>query len=527
MYLTRFKLKNFRGYQEEVEIEFNDLTAFVGKNDCGKSTILEALDIFFNDNKGTVKIDRDDLNITATDRGDKDVVMTAYFKDFPESIVIDATNTTNLKDEYLLNENGELEIQKIFPNASTSFKTFILANHPQNPECNDLLYLKSTALKKKIKDLELDESVDMTKNAEMRNAIWNHYRDDLELAETPIDLTKEDAKKYWSKISTYLPIYSLFQADRNNSDSDDEVQDPLRNAVKEIVRSEDLQQEFNDVAEKVLEKLNEVAARTLDKLKEMDEETAETLKPAIPAVTELKWADVFKNVSIAGDEGIPLNKRGSGVRRLILLNFFRAEAARKLEEQRVTNSTASIIYAIEEPETSQHFSNQLKLVKAFKDLSALNNVQIILTTHSGVIVKNLTFNNLRLIDNSESDNGAMVKAVQPNCLPYPSLNEVNYVAFDQINEEYHDELYGYLELNKQFDVYKQGKATRKYKRVNRKGETVELDKVLSEYIRHQIHHPENNLNPRYTQEDLVKSISDMRDFIKAHKTEFINESQDE
>lgn len=526
MHLTRFKLKNFRGYQEEVEIEFNDLTAFVGKNDCGKSTILEALDIFFNDNKGTVKIDKDDLNVTAAPSDDKNVVMTAFFKDFPQSIVIDSTNTTNLKDEYLLNENGELEIQKIFPNASTSFKTFILASHPQNPECKDLLYLKSAGLKKKIKDLGLDESVDMTKNAEMRKAIWNYYRDDLQLTETPIDLTKEDAKKYWIKISTYLPIYSLFQADRNNSDSDDEVQDPLKNAVKEIVKSEGLEQQFNDVAEKVLEKLNEVASRTLDKLKEMDKETAETLIPSIPAIADLKWADVFKNVSITGEEGIPLNKRGSGVRRLILLNFFRAEAARKLEEQRITNSTASIIYAIEEPETSQHFFNQLKLVEAFKDLSALENVQIILTTHSGVIVKKLAFRDLRLIDHSESDRGAIVKAVQPNCLPYPSLNEVNYVAFDQINEEYHDELYGYLELHHQLGAYKQGKVTRKYKQLRKNNEVKELDKVLSEYIRHQIHHPENDLNPHYTQEDLMKSISDMRDFIKDHKTEF-DENQDD
>lgn len=41
------KLKNFRSYKDEVSIDFCDLTAFVGKNDIGKSSILEALDIFF------------------------------------------------------------------------------------------------------------------------------------------------------------------------------------------------------------------------------------------------------------------------------------------------------------------------------------------------------------------------------------------------------------------------------------------------------------------------------------------------
>lgn len=40
-------IENFRGYQARQVISFSDLTAFVGRNDVDKSTILEALDIFF------------------------------------------------------------------------------------------------------------------------------------------------------------------------------------------------------------------------------------------------------------------------------------------------------------------------------------------------------------------------------------------------------------------------------------------------------------------------------------------------
>lgn len=36
------------------------------------------------------------------------------------------------------------------------------------------------------------------------------------------------------------------------------------------------------------------------------------------------------------------------------------------------------------------------------------------------------------------------------------------------------------------------------------------DIYMTEYIRHQIHHPENELNPKYTIEDLKKSIEAMR-----------------
>ena len=47
MKLKSISIENFRGYQDKTTINFDDLTVLVGKNDIGKSTILEALDIFF------------------------------------------------------------------------------------------------------------------------------------------------------------------------------------------------------------------------------------------------------------------------------------------------------------------------------------------------------------------------------------------------------------------------------------------------------------------------------------------------
>ena len=44
MKLYSLTIKNFRSYREAVTVYFDNFTAFVGKNDIGKSTILEALD---------------------------------------------------------------------------------------------------------------------------------------------------------------------------------------------------------------------------------------------------------------------------------------------------------------------------------------------------------------------------------------------------------------------------------------------------------------------------------------------------
>ena len=43
MKLREVILKNFRGYYDETRISINDLTALIGKNDVGKSTILEEI----------------------------------------------------------------------------------------------------------------------------------------------------------------------------------------------------------------------------------------------------------------------------------------------------------------------------------------------------------------------------------------------------------------------------------------------------------------------------------------------------
>lgn len=63
MRIQSLKIKNFRGYYDEILINFDNMTAFVGKNDIGKSTVLEALDMFFNDGKGIIKFDKNDVNI--------------------------------------------------------------------------------------------------------------------------------------------------------------------------------------------------------------------------------------------------------------------------------------------------------------------------------------------------------------------------------------------------------------------------------------------------------------------------------
>ncbi len=507
MKIKTLKIKNFRSYKDEVTIEIGDLTAFVGKNDIGKSSILEVLDIFFNENKGVIKIDKEDINKTAVSEGDNEIIITVEFEELPTTIVIDSTNETTLQNEHLLNRNNNLEIIKKYPNAGKE-KVFVKAFHPNNSHCRDLLKKTNTELRAIISNANI-ECENRTINAVMRTAIWNHYSETLQLEDIEIDVTKGDTKSIWDKLQEYLPLYSLFQSDRKNSDGDSEVQDPLQEAVKQILNNEELRTLLHRVATEVETKLREVASSTLEKLNELNSEIANSLNPIIPTSENLKWLDVFKKVSIAGDEDIPINKRGSGIKRLILLSFFRAEA----ERRRTERNSPSIVYAIEEPETSQHTEHQKKLMSALLTLSQAANTQILITTHSAVVVKELNFDHIRLI--SQNGINRTVEEITPNQLPYPSLNEVNYLAFNEVTEEYHNELYGYIEAEGWWPLFKAGKPTMNYSKIQRDGST-RLDQViLTEYIRHQIHHPENTNNTRFTYAQLSQSIIIMRSFIEA------------
>ena len=508
MKLLEIVLSNFRGYKNTTRISFDSsITALVGKNDMGKSTILDALDLFFNDGKGIVKNDPSDINI---DSEKQEFEITAVFSDLPDKVVVDSSFQTSLKDEYLLNKENNLEIKKIF-NGKKCSATLIKALHPTNPKCNNLHQEKKNELKAIIKENHI-ECDNLNVNAVMRNAIWNAFIENLQLNEVYLDVNSgDDTKRIWEKLISFLPVYSLFQSDRNNSDNDREIQDPLKIAVAQFIKDDEVQKKLREITLHVEKKLKEVSDRTLSKLREMDEEIANSLTPVLPSSESLKWADIFtKSVSITSDDEIPINKRGSGVRRLILINFFRAEAERMQE----SSNGKGIIYAIEEPETSQHFKNQRVLMDALIKLSKLKNTQIIITTHSGVVVKKLDYENLRLVLNN-TDGEKCVECVKKGMLLYPSLNEINYTSFDEITDEYHNELFGFIIEQGWLSEYESGKETRPYIRLNKDGSTKNETKTLSHYIRDVYHHPENTNNKKYTDEELSYSIIEMREFIKS------------
>lgn len=353
MRLKSVKLTHFRGYRESTVIPIDEaMTGIVGRNDFGKSTILESLAIFFE--ADGAKADKNDMNCFSLEEGAEQFEITCVFDDLPDSLVLDENVETSLAQEYLLNSQGALEIVKTFKAATGKLeRTAIRCQHPSDPVLSTLLSLKMAELKKVGEQRAVAEAVADKRVASLwRQAIRNATAA-IECEETLLDVEKglsTESKSIWGKIQDQLPTFALFKADRESSDGDAEAKNPLQQAVKEAQAS--LQNQISVLEQQIEASVLDVASRTLDKLREMAPELANELTPRFKE--KPKWTFSF---TLDGENGIPINKRGSGVRRLILLNFFRAEA-----EKAAAGSQRNVIYAIEEPETSQHPKDRKSVV---------------------------------------------------------------------------------------------------------------------------------------------------------------------
>ncbi|MCP9356710.1 ATP-binding protein [Liquorilactobacillus satsumensis] len=388
MQLAKFRIKNFRGYKNE-KIDFTDFTTFVGINDAGKSTIFEALDIFFKNSR----IEKNDRTVNSSG----DVELTAYFSDLPRNIKLETVPTT-FNEEYLTlkddnSDKNYLVLKQKYSGEGLKLSEFLVTTFPSDESVQNIHTSKITALKKKFSSLIVD--VDKRKSTEIRKVALKNAAEKNGLARTEISLNGKESLKDISKvIHANLPMYQLFKSDRSNTDGDSEIQEPINAIIKAALLRSDIQDKLVGISNDIEESVTSITKKTLNMLREMDSSLSNDLNADFK---QPNWSSVFK-FNLDTDSGIPLNKRGSGVRRLILLNFFRAEARRKLEQSEIEqNNEINIIYAFEEPETSQHPKFQKMLIDSFKTMSELNHIQVCITTHSPAIAQIVPKDGIRLV----------------------------------------------------------------------------------------------------------------------------------
>ncbi|RZK10104.1 MAG: ATP-binding protein [Flavobacterium sp.] len=172
---------------------------------------------------------------------------------------------------------------------------------------------------------------------------------------------------------------------------------------------------------------------------------------------------------------------------------------------------------IDEPELSMHPKWQKNILKYYKDLfknGSQQTAQLFIATHSEYVLEDALQDkqqNLVIVLNDNSGTITARRVDAPSVLPSITSAETNYLAFDVVSNDYHIELYGWLQNKESKNTVKSCddfiKAHALYNpSIHSKPSsfgTTHYD-TLSTYIRNAIDHPDPSKT--YTEAELRTSI---------------------
>lgn len=402
MKIKKIRIQNFRAFKDVVEFELNDFNCIIGKNDSGKSTILAALEWFFSDKE----LNEFDVNVDLP----KDAFVynpNALYVEiiFGDIISPENNNDYSFKSDKEFMNTIELCIRKNYKS------DFIIK-----------LYCKEMA--NDFEDCKRFSLID-----DMFQYLYEYYRTN---DYTRIVQSKFADFEFHSTVKQQIkiPIFRLFTPNC-----------PLKEYLNILFKVKFLGADFDkniaDIKSKITSDINQ---KLLDSQRK-DECYFNSITANIDYFPNEKDMMFYVDNSLL--KNIPLENRGDGFQWEI-----KNIVCRLIAERISDRNDYHYIFAFEEPETHLHPKAQLEMYDSIKKLSKNN--QVIITTHSPYIVKELAKDNINPIvvtREEESNESKINKLDRKKVLPYGSMNEINYIAFDLASEEFHQELYGQIEID--------------------------------------------------------------------------------
>ncbi len=479
MYISKIQLYNFKGFEGSHELILNKgINFFVGDNNCGKSTVFEAIDFI------RTKKDRDEIITKTKIEGTEFVSVEIEFKGENIEQLID-TDALKKYKSYLIDADGKKSLRVMRSSEETKItqngkeKTLSIKNvRVFNPENNK--FENPTGI---------DNTITALFDAQF---IWAD--------------TNSGEISDFSKTKISGKIINTVTKDFANSDT----WNNFKNSHKET---------FGEGENSLAKTLKPVEQKIQDILSEQYGETEVRFSFSLPEIESF-----FKtgNISLS-ENGIETksSEKGTGMQRALALALIQVYAdISSLNEEEISKP---ILFLIDEPETFLHPQAQNKLLDALEKIS--ENSQVFIITHSPYLLKKYKHETHSLyIFSKESGLNKIKKSNKLNIfgVSSPTLGEINYYAFGVISFEFHNELYGFIQAKailddvqyyqaKNFDDYLVNKNSqitkdKKYKHLKLDNSVSEYDTTLPTKIRNIIHHPENT-NNAFTDKELKTSCN--------------------
>lgn len=376
--------KNYGPFKELKEVRLGPLATIVGQNDTGKSNILRALQLFFEGRK----FEENDVYDRAS-AGD-DVVIEVAFTSLPTVIELEDGITSTFQEENLLDANGYLRIRKIYRRSNLAkFDVSLITYDFDDDRFAGLAILKEKELNERCASagIGVAKSGRGITNKGKREALREKARSEgIQLVKCELTLPVKD--DLWKRVSALLPEFVLFETDTRLGIGETSFQSQFRPIVKTAAEKPDVISARDTFTALIGQALQGEIDKIFTHLRRhTDVFTGLTAQP------DFSW-DKAVTLQVFGrdqyDVENSLDRRGSGIRRLLMVAFFQYLAERERD------STGDFIFAIEEPENCLHPGLQRELVASFRKL-ADEGYQVIITSHSPVFAGASPIEDLALV----------------------------------------------------------------------------------------------------------------------------------
>ncbi|WP_159800317.1 ATP-dependent endonuclease [Flavobacterium sp. MK4S-17] len=358
MKIHDISIKNFRGIKKLKNLKAGDINSFVGKNDSGKSTILKALDAFFNE------------KFASND------VFKGKEKDEKTEIIIRFTPQHEIH-RLALDSEGKICIRKIFhfnPNNGRVIKDINYICHDiASDTIGNLWGIKESDINKQMQELELEfsKSGRGVTNLSKIEAIDEHTQETGRVKkEYPADEYIKNLRKQYDFFD--IPEFSLFDAEQDLNIGSTSFQSQFKPIA---TKSLDDNFELTEKLEKNVQSDLENEFKIITNLMQKNVPDLELIKPNVSC----NWNNLVKfDLSLkfsAENYEIPIGNKGTGFKRLLMVAYFEYLASLK-------SSKKYQIFGIEEPETFLHPELQNDLLDSIIALS--DESQFFITTHSPI-----------------------------------------------------------------------------------------------------------------------------------------------